>query len=152
MTKQFDELSLCQTYARELARKVCNKTIKDLRRTKVTLSGGDTELENVWEEICVQLQNEESIYWDTYVITIKSMIDGIVDGLRDHEIATLWLLTDDADEWLSKEPEDRGSIPAFQSDIVEHLFDDYVCQAAENYSNSRIRDFLYHKAQASLDI
>ena len=31
------------------------------------LSGDDSGLKNVWEEVCVQLQYEESIFWDTLV-------------------------------------------------------------------------------------
>lgn len=39
------------------------------------LSGNDSGLKNVWEEICVQKQGEESHYWDAYEDTINNFID-----------------------------------------------------------------------------
>jgi len=44
-------------------------------------SGDDTPLKNIWDEVCVQVQGEESAMWDTYSETIQSLILGEVAGL-----------------------------------------------------------------------
>jgi len=42
--------------------------------TEHLLSGDDTGLKNTWDEICVQVRHEHSVYWRFYLIQIKSMI------------------------------------------------------------------------------
>src|SRR6187200_1466408 len=38
------------------------------------LSGDDSGLKNTWEEICIQVQGEESIHWDVYSDAIRNFI------------------------------------------------------------------------------
>ena len=58
--------SLIREYGKAAATLVCERTITKLEEIKDTLSGDDSPLENAWEEICCQVQGEESIFWDTY--------------------------------------------------------------------------------------
>jgi hypothetical protein len=43
------------------------------------LSGEDTILANVWEEICAQVQNEYSFSWDAYVDTMRTFLEGFLE-------------------------------------------------------------------------
>ena len=70
MEKNPSETRIVQALAESVCQHVSDKTIRALQGmtdANMLLSGDDSGLINVWEEICVQLQNEESFYWDTYV-------------------------------------------------------------------------------------
>ncbi len=54
--------------------KIIDQVVSDLRRMEATLSGDDSALMSVWDEIKEQVQNEESFYWDTYVETMRDFI------------------------------------------------------------------------------
>jgi len=56
--------SLIRDYAKAAGEKVCEQVITELEKITTTLSGDDSPLENPWEEICVQVQGEESFFWD----------------------------------------------------------------------------------------
>jgi hypothetical protein len=45
--------------------------------------------------------------------------------------------------YLDLEEEDSGPIPHSVDDIVQYMLDDYVLPAAAEYSNTRIRKYLY---------
>lgn len=54
---------------------IADKVIEGLRQlTNLLLSGVDSGLKNCWEEICVQVQGEESVDWDAYENTIANFI------------------------------------------------------------------------------
>ncbi len=38
------------------------------------LSGDDTDLVSVWEEICIQVQGQESFDWDAYDYTVYDIV------------------------------------------------------------------------------
>lgn len=46
-----------------------------LNDKNMLLSGDDSGLENIWEEICAQVQFEYSIYWDVYLDTLDNCIN-----------------------------------------------------------------------------
>jgi hypothetical protein len=48
------------------ARRIAGQTVASLKKMKAGLSGDDTPLKSAWDEICVQVQGEESFYWNTY--------------------------------------------------------------------------------------
>ena len=49
--------------AAKKAKQVARKAISDLHKFDDTLSGDDSGLKNVWDEICVQVQGEQSSHW-----------------------------------------------------------------------------------------
>jgi hypothetical protein len=70
----------------ELAKVVCKRIARQTRMalTKMTncrLSGEDSPLKNSWEEICVQCQGEESIFWSAYEDTTRSFARKFVKNL-----------------------------------------------------------------------
>lgn len=95
----FEELT--HDCATEAAEAVTQRVVAALKKITVTLSGDDDGLENTWEEICVQVQGEESFFWDTYGEVMKDITRGELGNLPYRDLAALWLRTDDGWDWLS---------------------------------------------------
>ncbi|TVY09072.1 hypothetical protein [Paenibacillus cremeus] len=57
-------------------------------------SGDDSPLNNVWEEFVVQIQGEESIFFEAYEDTIRAICEKVLNSLTESELRLLWLETD----------------------------------------------------------
>ena len=132
------------------ARQLSDKLIKDSIEALVQmdghelLSGEDSGLNNVWEEICVQVQQEESIYWDVYVETMEYLLADSPDLLDQDARMALWVVTDEGSDYVDAHHADDdgvGDVPVLEDEIVSEL-KDKLLSAAANYSNSRITRFL----------
>ncbi len=67
-----------------VCKKVSAKVIRILQKmTEGLLTGDDTPLKNIWDEICVQVQDQESCYWDNYLETISTFIETEVTKLNN---------------------------------------------------------------------
>ena len=77
------EQHIAAAWAKQLSDKLIKESIAALEQMDANemLSGDDSGLKNVWEEICVQVQGEESVFWDAYVETIESLLSGSVELL-----------------------------------------------------------------------
>jgi hypothetical protein len=75
MTKSKNEIlfDLYIYHKNQIAGKVVVE-LQKLNDKDFLLSGEDSGLKNVWEEICVQAQCEYSLYWETYEDTIRNFI------------------------------------------------------------------------------
>lgn len=58
--------------------------MNDLVEMEAGLSGDDSPLPNLWEEIKEQVQNESSVYWPAYLQTMEALIDSVIDTLAPH--------------------------------------------------------------------
>ncbi len=128
--------------AAQASRRITRKVIAHLQRMSHLLSGDDTELETTWDEICVQVQYEESYFWDVYDETVRSIVRWCLESLAPHELDALWLQTDPGIEWSYDDEESREPNPVFEDDIVAHLTRHHVYKAAEDWSNDRIRAYI----------
>lgn len=81
------------------------------------LSGEDSELETVWEEICAQVQGEYSFYWDAYIETMGAYLAGYLDKRSAAEKDEL--MPDSTDE-----------------DIIEVLMSGLLARAADYESDN----------------
>ncbi len=68
------------------------------------LSGGDSGLSGVWEEIVVQVRGGESPYFGAYEVAIGCEADVVVDELSSDERTLLWCWSDAYYSW---EDDDR---------------------------------------------
>lgn len=131
----------------ELAEVVCKRIARRTRMalTKMTgdclLSGDDTPLKNSWEEICVQLQTEESFAWSAYETTVRVTVTGFVEELQRYEIAAIWLQTNDAGE-LKYEEVDLKHLPIDESSVADFIIQQHVYPLADGWSNNRIREYI----------
>ena len=74
--------------------RILRKTIKRLQKmTKEMLSGDDSPLKNIWDEICVQVQSDYSWMWYSYEDTITAIIEETVKELIFPMLQAIWLQT-----------------------------------------------------------
>ena len=68
--------------ANQAFKQIARKVVRTLRETTHgMMSGDDSPLRSLWDEICVQVQGNESAYWDVYLDTIAGFIQKEVDKL-----------------------------------------------------------------------
>jgi hypothetical protein len=136
---------------RQLADHVCQRitkrAISGLQRIPPTLSGDDSELLNAWDEICVQVQFEESFFWHVYQHTITAIIGAEIEELPQLERDAIWLQTERGFDWSfdrdwDDESQKTAEPPTYDPDITDYILHKYLLPAAESWSNSRIRAYL----------
>jgi hypothetical protein len=137
---------------REFAVQKCRIIVNAVRREFQTMrdclqSGDDSGLESIWDEICVQVQGEESFMWeDAYIPTILQYIRDYIDRLDDYARSAIWYQTDHGWEYVyefdNKEEQERilnTCLP--DEDIAYHILHQ-VLSLAGTWSNPRIRAYL----------
>jgi hypothetical protein len=135
------ESLLLSTFAEEIGQKVGRRTIIQLQRLSCGMqSGDDSGLANIWDEICVQAQGEESVSWESYLDLMRKLIEQQLSKLKPHEVGALWLQTPEGERWSEEDHRaDKRSIHL--GDVVEHVLETYVLSAACDWENSRIRKY-----------
>ena len=105
-------------------------------------SGDGSGLKNAWDEICVQVQYDESTSWDTYVDLMEGMAEGEIEELPAHQREAMWLQTSEGEDWEDEPVEDRDAYPVWNRDIAKHLLENYLYVQAGAWKNIRIRTFI----------
>ena len=140
------EQHIVAAWAKQLSDKLLEKSISCLEQMNYSgmLSGDDSGLNNVWEEICVQIQTELSFFWGSYVEMMESLLSCYVEQLdRDARLA-LWAVTDEGWDYIyDHHAEDARveDVPVFVDEIVAKLMEELLSVAA-SYSNQRITRFV----------
>ncbi len=151
--------------AERAAALVAKRTRYRLQRMKNLLSGDDSRLRNTWDEICAQVQGDQSCYGEEYEHTIDSVILSELQKLPAVELRALWLQTDEGEDRRSKArhrsstvadrpvddeacdsesaraDRDSEAIPLYVEDIIPTI-SQRVYELAEDWSNRRIRAYL----------
>ncbi len=124
------------------------------RSSGMMQSAEDGELENLWEEICVQVQGERSFFWNAYVDYMESCIaKTLKEKCTYPELQMLWLQTDSFDYWSNCEVESEDCLEEFfgpddfpvdfcEEDVITLILK-RVCRDADAFSNDRIERYLY---------
>src|ERR1700722_2194133 len=103
MTRSLSESAIVRDLAKRVCRQVTRRTIAALQKLNVDLlSGDDSGLVNIWDEICVQIQYEGSWAWDAYEETIRRIVTAQVEKLSAHEREAVWLQTPPAKTGTAK--------------------------------------------------
>lgn len=106
--------------------------LKNLNKDSL-LSGDNSGLENVWEEICVQVQYEPSYYYEMYVITM--------DGIIKDELKKLPLSFQQLVSYLGVFNEEPDSIAYSERKAIEGIREDLLSIAVEyNIENCLINN------------
>ena len=139
-----NENDIVKVLAHEIAEKITRKTIFALQRIPYPdkLSGDFSGLTTIWDEICVQVQVEESHCWDSYDLTVRTFVEYDVSQLKPFEKLALWFQTDEYDEWQYENQDDEKNPPVFESDIVNYLLAKYVYSEAMIWTNAKIRNYI----------
>jgi hypothetical protein len=127
---------VCQRVSRQVIR-----NLQELNDKDSLLSGDNSGLVNVWDEICVQMQLEESCFWEGYEDLIETFVRSYVEKLPDHERDAAWLITFEGESWNCEPEDDRDPDPVFHDDIVKHI-SGYVLTTGNDWSNHRIRSYI----------
>lgn len=104
------------------------------------LSGDDSVLVSVWEEICVQVQGEQSLHWAAYDETAYRVVELEVGRLPRPVVVALWLETIPGENWLCEQEDQDASPPYCIDEVAEHVLG-IVYRMASDWSNRRIRAF-----------
>ncbi len=130
--------------AEKECKRISRKVILALQKmTEDMQSGGDSPLKNIWDEICVQVQYQESEMWDAYLLTVSQMILPEVEKLDKHIKQAIWLQTHEGLNWDEDENyEDSKTAPFCEDDITRHILHSYILTAAEDWTNKRIEKYL----------
>jgi len=143
MTCGLSESAVVRELAHETCTKLTRKLRVDLQRTTDCLtSGDDSPLKNAWEELCVQVQGEQSIAWEDFEAEIRLRVTRLVESLRGFERDAIWLQTRQREDWGCEDEADRDPNPVCSGDIVEYLVGEYAYPLAGKWTNQRIREFL----------
>lgn len=137
---------IIRVFAETTCERISKKVIRQLQKmTDEMQSGEDSGLKNVWEEICVQVRFQQSIYWDLYVDVIETFIEGELETVDTNTKQAIWLQTDHGWDWAYDyaDYDDEQQQPPFRDfDIVEHILQSYVLSEADNWTNKRIENYL----------
>ena len=156
------EADVLKCFSDEIKGRILRKSIRDLWTIKDTLSDEESKLDNAWEEICVQLQDEESVFWEAYEQQAEITILHHIRELKEYEFLALWFQTVEGREWVDYpmpavkreyyekmseaekadnrcEGDDR--VPASYDDVVCYIKKALFKQAME-YTNQRIRNYI----------
>jgi hypothetical protein len=142
MSKALKESTIVAAVAKLAAKRIGRKVIADLQHMQHTLSGDDSELKTTWDEICAQVQYEQSFAWDAYDETVRATVGGYVIDLPTHEREAIWLQTEAGSDWNCEEPESRQTYPVVDDDIVKYITTEHVYVEAGRWSNARIRAYI----------
>ena len=144
MSGKLSESGVVRALANEVCRRITRKLIGKLQTFDgdALQSGDDSGLQNTWDEICVQMQFEQSIYWDAYEQTVWQLAVFQVENLPTHERESIWLQTPQGDDWDCQDESEREPYPVHNPDIVQYLISEFLYSEAGRWSNQRIRDYL----------
>lgn len=128
--------------AESRCRKISGAIVRCFQKmTEGMQSGDDTSLKNLWDEICVQVQGQQSVAWDLYLDTIRLVIQGEVEKLDAQTKQAIWLQTDEGIDWEMNN-EDQDAVTFCEDDITEYILQNFVLSAADNWTNKRIEKYL----------
>ena len=95
------QTEVCRAVADRAQQRLVASVRRHFQAMTEPLLSNDPELKNVWNEICVQVQGEHSVYWNGYVDEVERIVESYVSELSGHELTAIWLQTDsgfDAEE------------------------------------------------------
>lgn len=64
MNQGLSESRIVKAVADVAAKRIARRVILALQKMHQTPSGDGSELVTTWDEICIQVQNERSFFWD----------------------------------------------------------------------------------------
>jgi hypothetical protein len=150
------ESRIVSQLADHASKRACRYVIRQMRSIEAGLSGDDSGLKDAWDEVCVQVQFEQSFEWEAYEATLCQFIQAHLRTLPEYWREAIWLQTEAGSDWLCERddaadepgtsarpsPKWNDSPPVELSDLVEYVCREYVLDAAGRWPNRRIREYL----------
>lgn len=124
--------------AEDTSKSVCGAVIAVLKGLESSHPSDDSVLNNAWEDICVQMQSEQSPNWETtYEFTILQHITAEINKLPKATLEAIWLQTDQGLDW-----DETGSPPVFDENIADYIMNHYVLPTAEEDESPNVQNSL----------
>lgn len=86
MHRKLSQARIVNDLSEVITQKLVGKCKRYLHSLPAMLSGDNSGLANVWDELCVQVQGEHSYYWDAYLETIDDFLRWPVDELPAYQL------------------------------------------------------------------
>lgn len=144
-SRKLSEYTIVQDLAESVFERVKSKTIKMLDAMEGGYSGDSSGLSSLWEELCVQVQHEQSIDWRSCEMITYETVEGLVEELAPFEREALWLLTDEGSDWECDDEQERASYPVNVSEIVKHVVENGIYEAAAWSTKPGVLQYLRRK-------
>ena len=136
--------------AEKACKKVSGKVVRQLQKmTDGMQSGDDSPLKNIWDEVCVQVQDQPSEMWEYYIVVMRDLIGIDLEPIDAETKQAIWLQTDESADWemnleskASEGEEVPEKIEVDDDKLVEFILNEYVLKTAADYKNKRIEKFL----------
>lgn len=136
------EQRVVTAWADILSASIVNRVIDGFQGMEATLSGADSGLRSVWEEICAQVQGEESCDWSVYEDLLNDSVYACVEDLDCDARLALWAVTDEGWSYIYEHHADQDGADAVSvdtGDIVTKLTGEVLSAAADFESPSLFR-------------
>lgn len=139
-------LDISKELSKSLSKKITRQTIKWMQNLDSKLD--QYYLVNLWDDVCYQLQREQSYYWRHYDDMIMVYVISRIKELNKHEANAIWLQTEDSYDYLIEMNDNKISVDSeFESlkssicvnDIARYIVNKYVYTQAENWRNDKLR-------------
>lgn len=140
------EEQIVAAFANKISEQIVTGVVRSLKKMNSDheMLSGNSGLKNVWEEICVQVQGEESFNWSAYIDVMERMLYSSLERLLPHEQIALWALTEEGWDYIydyHADDVDLSEVPVSQDENLHKLRGELLSKAAD-YENARISKFL----------
>lgn len=137
--------STLESYIADVCRGLADKVVWRLQRLESTMSGEDSGLTNVWDELCVQVQGEQSPFYDLYLDMAEKMIQALLQEVNPHLQALLWLETEEGQDLRWADEDDVPDLAKIwvEAEVVAYILQEYVLARAADYTNKKIENYIY---------
>ena len=95
-------------------------------------------LRTLWDEICIQVQGEESDLWSAYLEEVDTYLLDEINWLPRIEKEAMWMQTSEGTDWEFDEDRQSNGPPVFDQDILSFVRPNLLGKAAD-WSNPAIR-------------
>ena len=134
---------IVQQICQELFKKIEIRVIRRIQKHSATVLD-HYSLKNMWDEICVIVQEGDQMFYDECVDTIDGEINLTLSKmmLADWQLSAMWLQTQEGLDWVY---DHKNNIPEETflthnlDDITKYIREEYILVAAMNWSNARIQ-------------
>jgi hypothetical protein len=145
MSDALSEAGIVKDMAKVAIDRIERQVITKLQRMNGLWNDEPGLLKTLWDEVCVQMQSEQTFAWDAIDETVRTLVAAQVAKLPAHERAALWLQTSEGIDWTCSEDEARDPSPVYSNDVVEDLTRHHIYPVACNWTNRRL-DRYYERA------
>lgn len=142
-------LNISANLSKSLSEKIARQTIRWMKGQNTAIGIGF--LENLWDDVCYQLQAERSYSWNHYDVMIRIYVISKLEELHKYEANAIWLQTEGAYDHLVDMEDDGISIDSrftpmgssnFEDEMARYIVNEYIYSQANTWRNDRLRQLL----------